>query len=128
MRGEPGGEGVGLSVGQDVDDTAGFDIDQHSAVPLALLEGEVVDTEHPWRPFGDDRLREQAQQAGPTRLQPQLPTQPLTGTATQLDCDRMLPLPQPETGTPVTLAELGDLLDERPSRTSAVVAEEPPDP
>jgi hypothetical protein len=99
-----------------------------TTVPLAFPEGEVVDTEHPWRPFGNGRLREQAQQPSPARLQPQLPTQPLTETTTQLDRNRMLPLLQPEAGTAVTLAELGDLRDERPPWAPSAVAEEPPDP
>ncbi|MFF3159986.1 hypothetical protein [Streptomyces sp. NPDC057910] len=123
-----GGEGVALAVGQDVDDAAGFDVDQQRAVPLSLAEGEVVDTDDARHPFRDGRLREQAQQPGPARLQPQPPAQPLTWTTTELDGDRVLPLLQPEAGTPVPLAELGDLLDERPPRTPTAVAEEPPDP
>lgn len=128
MRSEPGGEGVALAVGQDVDDAAGFDVDQQRAVPLSLLEREVVDTEDARRPFWDGWLRKQAQQPGPARLQPQPPAQPLTGTTTELDRDRVLPLLRSEAGAAVPLAELGDLLDERPPRTSIAVAEEPPDP
>jgi hypothetical protein len=44
MRGEPGGEGVGLAVGQDINHTSGFHVDQQGAVPLPLAEGEIVGT------------------------------------------------------------------------------------
>ncbi|MDL5199782.1 hypothetical protein [Streptomyces sp. ALI-76-A] len=128
MRGEPGGEGVGLAVGQDINHTSGFHVDQQGAVPLPLAEGEIVDTEHARRLLGHGRLREQAQQPRPARPQPQPPTEPLTGATTQLDRNRMLPLLQSEAGAAVPLAELGDLLDERPPRTPAAVAEKPPDP
>nr|WP_307679806.1 hypothetical protein [Streptomyces sp. V4I2] len=128
MRSEPGSEGVALAVGQDVDDAAGFDVDQQRAVPLPLPEREVVDAQDARRPFWGGRLRGQAQQPGPARLQPQPSAQPLTGMTTELDGDRVLPLLQSEAGAAVPLAELGDLLDERPPRTSIAVAEEPPDP
>ncbi|MFJ4617977.1 hypothetical protein [Streptomyces sp. NPDC088812] len=81
--------------------TAGFDVDQQGAVPLPVAEGEIVDTGHARRLLGHGRLREQAQQPRPARLQPQ----PLPGTATRFDRNRMLPLLQSEAGAAVPLAE-----------------------
>ncbi|GAU71454.1 hypothetical protein SSP35_40_00200 [Streptomyces sp. NBRC 110611] len=48
---EPGGEGLGGAVGQDVDDAAGLDVDEDGAVDVTALECEVVDAQYPRAPL-----------------------------------------------------------------------------
>jgi hypothetical protein len=46
---EPGGDGLGRTVGQQIDHGVGFTIGEDSAINPALLKGEVVDTDNPGR-------------------------------------------------------------------------------
>jgi len=45
---QPGDQGPGGAVGQDVDAFAGFGVDDHGGIAVPALEGEVVDADHPW--------------------------------------------------------------------------------
>ncbi|MFD8463326.1 hypothetical protein [Streptomyces antimycoticus] len=45
LVGQPAGQGRCLVVGQQVDGSAGLDVDQRAAVDVALAQGEIVDAE-----------------------------------------------------------------------------------
>jgi hypothetical protein len=60
---QPGGEGGGVAVGQQVDRAAGGHVDQHRAVVVAAAEGEVVHAKHRDRlDLGVGQGADQAQQ------------------------------------------------------------------
>ncbi|GAA2064267.1 hypothetical protein GCM10009839_89660 [Catenulispora yoronensis] len=47
MRGQPRGQGVAITSGQQVQHAMGFAVDQNSAVDVATPQCEVIDAEHP---------------------------------------------------------------------------------
>lgn len=112
VGGEPGREGLGGAVGQDIDGTAGFDVDQEGAVSATAAEGELIDPQHPRCPFGNLRGFEQFQQPAAARGQMQLAAEPFAGPAAELDGDSPQPLLQSEAGASISLAQPVDLLDE----------------
>lgn len=128
MLGEPGRERLGGAVGQYVHDPAGLDVDQHGAVGAALAEGKLVHPQHPRGTVRYRRRRQQPEQPGSARGQPQSATQPCGGTAAELDRDRPQPARKPGTGTAVARGQTRHLLDERRTGTALPVAEVPAHP
>ncbi len=125
---KPGGEGFRGPAGQDVNDTAGLDVDQQGAVGAASAEGELVDAQHPRRPFRHFGGFEQSEEPGEAGRDAELAAQPLARAAAELGGDGPQPLLQARAGAQVTLAQSPDLLDERPPPAPEAVAEIPAHP
>ena len=85
---EPGREGLGGAVGQHVHDPAGFGIDEHGAVSTPFAEGELVDPQHPWCTVRHCRGRQQREQPGPARAEPQAVAQTCGRPASSTAIDR----------------------------------------
>ncbi|OLT20832.1 hypothetical protein BJF79_15840 [Actinomadura sp. CNU-125] len=49
MLAQPRGEGARAAIGQDIDPTAGLDIDEHGGVGMGTPQSEVVHPQHPRR-------------------------------------------------------------------------------
>nr|WP_256725803.1 hypothetical protein [Streptomyces sp. IMTB 2501] len=127
---EPGGEGLGGVVGQDVDDAAGLDVDEDRAVDVTALECEVVDAQYPralLRRLGRQpphtvkqgvRADRAVQQSG----------EPDTGPTGQAACDRyqhrLLQLAAAAVAA-VAEGEPVDPLDEGSARARRLLAPEP---
>lgn len=125
---EPGRERLRGTVGQHVHDPAGLDVDQHGAVGEALAEGELVHPQHLRPTVRHRRRRQQPEQPGPARDQPQAAAQPCGRTAAELDRDRPQPACQSGAGAAVPLGQSRHLLDERLTGTTLPVTEVPAHP
>lgn len=125
---EPGRERLRGAIGQHVHDPAGLDVDQHGAVGAALAEGELVHSQHPRGTALNRRRRQQPEEPGPARGQPQATAQPCRRTAAQLHRNRPQPPRQPGARPAVPLGQARHLLDERPAGTPLPVAEVPAHP
>lgn len=125
---EPGRERLGSAVGQHVHDPAGLDVDQHGGVGAALAEGELVHSQHPRRTVWHRRCRQQPEQPGPARGQPQAAAQPRGRTTAEPDRDRPQPACQPGAGAAVPLGQSRYPLDERLAGTTLPFTEVPAHP
>jgi hypothetical protein len=125
---EPGHERLRGAVGQHVHDASGLGVDEHGVVGAALAEGELVHPQHPWCTVRHCWRRQQFEQAGPACGQPQAVAQSRSRTAAEFHRDRPQPTRQPDARAAVPLGQPADLLNERLSRATRAVAEEPPNP
>jgi hypothetical protein len=129
MRGQPGREGRGRPIVEQVDHTPALEVDHQGAVPVAAPEGEVVDAEHR---RGDHRRLghapdqpEQGRAAGADRPprgepRPRSPAEPHADVA-QMAVERHRPPRR-------SRRQRRDLLRERAARAVRTRAPEAPDP
>lgn len=87
---QPGGQRVAGVVVQDVNDPVALDVDQHSAVAVRPLQGELVNPQDARALHDRFRQREyEGQQGHPADHDVQHPQQPGPGTAGQSQPDRL---------------------------------------
>lgn len=92
--GEPGREGVGLPVGQEIDRTTCLDVDVHGSVVLSLALGVFIHPEHAGRGRGRIRKRGDQPQQGvaadwrPKESVMRAPARPASARPTETSVDR----------------------------------------
>jgi hypothetical protein len=129
VRLQPGGEGGGLPIAEQVHRAVGGHVDQHRAVAMTAAQGEVVHAQlgHAGG-RGVGQGAQQPQQRGPAGLDAQQVRQPGAAAARQRQADRLQQPAQQRASPSVPGRQAGDLLGERARPAVVVVAEEPAHP
>lgn len=127
---EPGGQGVGGAVGQDVDRSSRADVDQDGAVDPALTQVEVVHAQHGRAVMegGLGRGADQSDQRHPTDRQGQACGQARTGAAAQRQRDPPQRLAGPDAAAAIADGQMRHLLGEGDPVACVVEAEESVNP
>lgn len=128
MLAQPGREGLGGTVGQDVHDSTGLHVDEDGSVGATPAEGELVDTKNPRGSLRHRRRIQQLQESRASSGEVHAAAQPFASSPTELDRDLAEPGLQTEAGAAISLAQPADLLDERLAPAPGPVTEEPPAP
>lgn len=111
---QPGFQGDGAAVGQDIDALVGRGVDQHGAVAVAAQQGEVIHTEHPPHLLGLQRDAEQHPHRGlPRQPHRPPPEHPGRGPPGQFSHRRTQVPGQPGSAPLRALHHAGDLFPER---------------
>jgi hypothetical protein len=123
---QPGGHGLGGTVGQHINRATRLDVDQHGPVDMPTQQREVVDPQDLDGPHLGIRQRmQQAQQRVAAHAKPERRGQSRPGAPGQRPADR-LQHPARQRGAPSMLGgQTSDLLGERPNTTVAITTEEP---
>jgi hypothetical protein len=125
---QPGGQRLGLAVGQQVDGLTGLAVEQNGAVPSALPRGELVHPQHPrHRPGWHRQRHHHAQHRHPADRDAQQHRQPDHGTSRQHDAQSANDPLQDGSSPTVTVGQPADLLREGHPRAPGVVTEQQPD-
>ena len=85
---EPGRQGLGLAILEEIDDPSPLQVDQDGAVAMPLPEGPVVDSEHTRsRPSGNVSAAQHTEQGSPTDRRAEASRKPRTGRAAERERD-----------------------------------------
>ena len=128
MPAQPGRQGIGLPVREQVNGPPGLHVDQDRAVGPAAAEREVIHAQHPHRPrLRDGQRHQQPQHEPPPGRHPQRGGQPRPGPPGQRRRDRAQRRGQRRGPARVPRGQARDLLGERPPVAARRRAEEPAD-
>ncbi|WUA05714.1 hypothetical protein OG225_26290 [Nocardia sp. NBC_01377] len=129
MGSQPGREGGGGPVVEDLDRAAGHHIDQDRSVVVPATQGEVIDTQHVRdRDHRIGKSADLAQQSHPTHRRGQLLGQPRSSATTQCQPDRAQRTLQDQSAAAMPGGQLWHLLSESRFTAVGIATEESADP